>query len=597
MKKQLTLSLQRFFYTISTFILSLAVLSPLSFAQSDLSSNSQLGLDQEPSFLPVEEAYQVSASIDGDQIYFDWNIEDGYYLYQHQFKLKAVSEIASVDIPLTFGKAKKKYDEYFEEELDVFYKETRVTALHPDPTKTQVIELHLTAQGCAEAGLCYPPEQYYFAINGDSIESIKAPTITEASTDNKSLESETPVEPASFAVIIGYIFGAMLGGMILNLMPCVFPVLSLKALSFAQSKADEKPHIQGWMYTAGAVISFVVAAAVILIAKSAGNQLGWGFQLQSPSFVGFMVFLFFAMGLSLSGMFHIGTQWMGAGQNLTSGHDAKASFFTGVLAAVVASPCTAPLMAPAIGFALTQSGFVALLIFASLGFGMALPFLALSYSPKLASYLPNPGPWMDTLKQVLAFPMYITSIWLVWIVGRQTNETGLAVILLGCTSLAFAIWLWQKASTSGKPAWFSKIFAAASLAFMVYAGLNVDALSSEKKSHGDWEPYSAEKLSELRAEGTPVFIDLTADWCITCKANEKVALTENVKQYAKDNGIAMLVGDWTKKDPRITELLSEFNRSGVPLYLMYPADNSQPAKVLPQILKESTVLDAMKESL
>jgi len=574
--------------------------APIGFAQNDLSGGASLSLDDEPTFLPVEEAYQVSASTSGDNIFLDWNIQDGYYLYKHQFKLKAVSEIATVELPITFGKSKKKYDEYFEEELDVFYKQTRLTTQHPDPTKTQAIELHLIAQGCADAGLCYPPENYYFALKGDGIERIDAPTIVESASQDSSGENASEgeaAEPAGIGKILSSIIFAMLGGMILNLMPCVFPVLSLKALSFASSKDDEKPHVQGWMYTAGVVLSFMIAASVILIAKSAGNQLGWGFQLQSPGFVGFMVYLFFAMGLSLSGMFHIGTQWMGAGQNLTSGHGPSASFFTGVLAAVVASPCTAPLMAPAIGFALTQNGFVALTIFASLGFGMALPFLALSYSPKLASYMPNPGPWMDTLKQLLAFPLYVTCIWLIWVVGRQTNATGMAVILCGCVSLTFGIWLWERAKSSGKPSWFSKIVAVASIAFMAYAGWNVVELSEEKKAKGDWEIYSPELLSELRDKGYPVFIDLTADWCITCKANEKVALTDKVKKYAKDNGIAMLVGDWTKKDPVITELLTEFNRSGVPLYLMYPADKSKSAKVLPQILKESTVLDAMKESL
>ena len=565
---------------------------------------------QEETFLPVSEAYLVVANIEAGELVFDWAIADGYYLYQHQFSLKSTSGDA---IELTFQPAKKKYDEYFQKELDVYHNQTKVST--PLSNISSPSQLRLTAQGCAEAGLCYPPEHYYFSINGNQVtpstkEAYKGASQTAPPTSQTTLTQpqttldgtpsapQTNSQPASFISILAAIFGAMIGGMILNLMPCVFPVLSLKALSFASANTeDAKPHLQGWAYTAGVVVSFVVAAVIILIAKSAGSQLGWGFQLQQPSFVAAMAYLFFAMGLSLSGMFHIGTQWMGAGQNLTTGHGLTPSFFTGVLAAVVASPCTAPLMAPAIGFAFTQSSFIALLIFVSLGFGMALPFLALSYSPKLVAYLPRPGAWMDTLKQLLAFPLYMTSVWLLWVLGNQTSSDGMSATILGAVFLTLGIWVWQRSPRSKGGTWAVRIIAIICFAIMVV--LTPKSVSTEQtKAHSGWTNYTSDTLKELRFQGTPVFVDLTADWCLTCKVNERIALdTTNVQNFAQENNIVMLQGDWTRQDPEISKLLAKYGRNGVPLYLMYPADNTLDAKVLPQILSESIVLAAMKASL
>ena len=552
----------------------------------------------EETFLPVNEAYIVEANIEEDILAFDWVVADGYYLYQHQFALKSAS---GETIDLIFQEAEKKFDEYFQEELNVFHHQTRVSAkLNSIPSRA---ELRLTAQGCAEAGLCYPPENYYFTIQEGQIslsdkDRYKAASETSSSLSQDTANQETS-EAASLTRILLMILFAMAGGMILNLMPCVFPVLSLKALSFASSNQEgAKPHLQGWAYTAGVVISFVAAAVIILVAKSAGNQLGWGFQLQHPTFVAAMAYLFFAMGLSLSGMFHIGTQWMGAGQNLTNGHGLSASFFTGVLAAVVASPCTAPLMAPAIGFAFTQNGLIALLIFISLGFGMALPFLALSYSPKLASYMPRPGAWMDTLKQFLAFPLYITSVWLLWVLGRQTSTDGMSYTILGAVFLAFGIWMLQRSPSSKAGTWFMRLLAVGCFALVVILTPTVSNSDQASIEHDGWTNYTPATLAELREQGKPVFVDLTADWCLTCKVNERVALdTSSVKAFAIDNGIVMLRGDWTQKDPEISKLLEKYGRNGVPLYLMYPANSSADAQVLPQILSEKTVLTAMKEAL
>lgn len=562
---------------------------------------------QEETFLPVSEAYLVVASIKANELVFDWAIADGYYLYQHQFSLKPASQDT---LNLTFQPAKKKFDEYFQKELGVYYNQTTVST--PVDNVKSPSQLRLTAQGCADAGLCYPPEHYYFSIDGNQVtpstkeayQNIHPPSQTNTQTNTPPTLSETTntpqqnSQPTSLIHILSAILGAMIGGIILNLMPCVFPVLSLKALSFASANEDgAKPHLQGWAYTAGVVISFVVAAIIILIAKSAGSQLGWGFQLQQPSFVATMAYLFFAMGLSLSGMFHIGTQWMGAGQNLTNGHGLTPSFFTGVLAAVVASPCTAPLMATAIGFAFTQSSFITLLIFVSLGFGMALPFLALSYSPKLVSYLPRPGVWMDTLKQLLAFPLYMTSVWLLWVLGHQTSSDGMSATILGAVFLTLGIWVWQRSPRSKGGVWAIRVLTIACFIIVIILTPKSGSTKQTQAHHG-WTNYTTETLKELRAQGTPVFVDLTADWCLTCKVNERVALdTSKVQSFAQANNIVMLRGDWTRQNPEISKLLAKYGRNGVPLYLMYPAGNTLDAKVLPQILSEKMVLTAMKASL
>lgn len=558
--------------------------------------------EEEEEFLRVEQAYQVVPTVGADEISLIWTISPGYYLYQHQFKAEASNPSESETLAPSFSKGKKKYDEYFGKELEVYYNSTEVKTTAASITKPY--ELKITSQGCADAGLCYPPRRQYFRVNADgSVTELDSSELnnprtaalqSEPGSSSNTAANTTTSEDSPFLPLV--ILGAILGGLILNLMPCVFPVLSLKALSFASSHMDtQKQRLHGWAYTAGVVGSFVLAAMAILVAREAGESLGWGFQLQSPVFIAFMAYLFFAMGLSLSGVFHVGTQWMGVGQSLTSGQGLSSSFFTGVLAALVASPCTAPFMASALGFAVTQSMPVALAIFSALGFGMALPFLLLSYSPALARFLPAPGAWMDTLKQFLAFPLYMTSVWLLWVLGRQATNDGAMAVLFGIVLISLGVWMVQQGreKLAGK---ISKILGVASLIAAAYIAFGVDQF--KHKENDMWQVYSPAKLASLREQDTPVFIDLTAAWCITCKFNERVALnTERVAQLAQDSGIVMLQGDWTNEDPDISALLAEFGRSGVPLYLMYPADGLAAPVVLPQILTESIVVKAMQEAL
>lgn len=549
---------------------------------------------QEQEFLRVEQAYQVSPTIDGKTLNALWSAQPGYYLYQHQFKVEVRNHESQRAMSLVFEKGKKKFDEIFNKELVVYYGSTIVKTVLED-IKTPY-EIKLSSQACADAGLCYPPRHQYFtaSANGTLTESDRETFDGLSSAKNNSYSTRSNDESPFLPMVI---LGAILGGLILNLMPCVFPVLSLKALSFTSSHHDPRTQkMHGWAYTGGVVGSFVLAASIILVARGAGESLGWGFQLQQPGFVAFMAYLFFVMGLSLSGLFHIGTQWMGAGQSLTSGEGLKSSFFTGVLAALVASPCTAPFMATALGFALTQPAYISLFIFSALGFGMALPFLLLSYSPILAKYLPAPGAWMDTLKQVLAFPLYLTAAWLLWVLSHQTSSTGAIAVLVGAILISFGIWVIQQNANSSFGKVIIKGTATASLIGAAYIGWIADDF--RENDHGIWQTYSPTKLEELRAEATPVFVDLTADWCITCKFNERVALnTEAVAKFATKNDIAMLQGDWTNADPVISDLLEKFGRSGVPLYLMYPADPEKEPQILPQILTEGIVLESMQKAL
>ena len=360
-----------------------------------------------------------------------------------------------------------------------------------------------------------------------------------------------------------------------------------------QTQSSRRSH--GLAYTAGVVASFVGIAFVMLSLRAAGEAIGWGFQLQSPLFVTLLIYLFFIMGLAFSGYLEIGSGLMSIGQSSARDESLSSSFMTGVLATTVASPCTAPFMGPALGFAIAQPSYLALLVFAFLGLGMALPFVLLAWIPSLTAKLHRPGAWMDSFKQFLAFPLYITGIWLLWVVGRQTNVDIVAIIILGLVLIAMAIWLTKLRQASGqKITSFSFTNVLAALCLM--GALTIPAWSITKEAEpAQWEPYSQQRLDELRQAQKAVFVNLTADWCITCLANEKIAFTNAFYQSLNDNQVTYLKGDWTNNDPEITKLLNQFQRSGVPLYLMYPSGDSV-AEVLPQILLESTLLKAIERS-
>jgi len=399
---------------------------------------------------------------------------------------------------------------------------------------------------------------------------------------------------------------ALLGGIILNLMPCVFPVLSIKALSIAKNAGEtrSKQRMDGLVYTAGVIIAFVVLASVLIALRAGGEAIGWAFQFQQPWFLAFIIYLFFLMALSLSGVFEIGTSLMGAGSSLTQRNGYQGSFFTGVLATIVATPCTAPFMGPAIGFALTQSWIIAMLVFVALGLGMALPILLLSFAPALNRYMPKPGAWMVTFKQLLAFPLYASALFFLWVLGTQVGVMGMSLVLGVCVLMAFAAWMYQRRITMG-PVFrsFSAATVAAVLAIAVYL-TQTPFLQTQNRSSpaegvlvnsgaSEFEAFSSARVDELRAAGRPVFVNMTAAWCITCLANEQTTLsTDRVKQAMADNDITYMKGDWTNEDPEISAVLEQFNRPSVPLYILYPGDVNAEPVILPQILTPGLVSEA-----
>jgi thiol:disulfide interchange protein DsbD len=399
---------------------------------------------------------------------------------------------------------------------------------------------------------------------------------------------------------------AFAGGIVLNLMPCVFPVLSIKALGLLKHSdlSSVQKRAQGVAYVAGVLASFSLLAVALIVIKNLGAQVGWGFQFQSPYFVLGVAYLIFVVGLSLSGVFALGGPAnLGAGLAGRSGY--SGSFFTGVLATIVATPCTAPFMGAALGFALTQPSFVLWLVFVALGLGLALPYMLISAWPALHRVLPKPGVWMERLKQALAFPMYGAAVWLVWVLAQQAGVNSIPLALGGMIVLALIAWIFDSTrNTSGARRLAANgVLLAATLATIgvTFQAVSVLAAAPTQLAQGGagqhWEVYSPPRLVELREQGKPVFINLTASWCITCLVNEKVALSQPAfKDLLRAEGITYLKGDWTNQDARISALLKQYGRSGVPLYLFYPSGAGSEAVVLPQILTHDNVSSALRSN-
>jgi len=407
-----------------------------------------------------------------------------------------------------------------------------------------------------------------------------------------------PPQAAPFALVplliaLGLAF---LGGIVLNVMPCVLPVLVMKAMSFiSRGNADSAAlRRDGLAYTAGVMVTFGALVGLLLALRAAGDAVGWGFQLQSPIFVAALAYIMLALGLNLSGVFNIGGT-VGIGQELAMKGGATGSFFTGLLAVVVATPCTAPFMGTAIGFAMTQSPLEAILIFEALALGLAAPYLVLSFAPGMARKLPRPGPWMDRVKQVLAFPLYAAAAWLVWVLAQQLDATALAAALTGLVLIGVVGWAWGIAQKSGGRG-RGVALAAAGLAFAATVALTLGLRPLDpaaQAASSPSEPYSEARLAELRAEGRPVFINFTAAWCITCKVNERIALSKaDVEDAFKRGNVAYLRGDWTNRNAEITSALQAVGRDGVPLYLYYAPKAAEPV-ILPQVLTPATVIAAV----
>ena len=564
--------------------LLLSLWLPLSaLAQNALSAYTQ----QQTQFLPVDEAYQLTLVADGDQrLMLQWVIAPEYYLYRHAFKAQVSDSEGSITANLVVPDGLSKTDEFFGD-VEVYY--DALEAMVTLERTTELSQIKVTYQGCADAGLCYPPETKSFLWHMASGE-IQAGSLAPTSS---ALDSGDDTSSSAGIGLLAAIAFAFLGGIILNIMPCVFPILSLKALSFTHGSADQHRRAS-LVYAAGVIVSFMALASVLVAIQQTGQLIGWGFQLQNTGFVIGLAYLFTVMGLSLNGLIHFGTSMMNVGQSLTEQDGDAGNFFTGVLAVVVASPCTAPFMGTALGYALTQPIMVTLIVFAALGAGMALPMVILSHSSAAVRALPKPGPWMDTAKNVLAFPLYLTSVWLLWVAGNQAGVNTMALALSGLVLLALAAYLYGDTSLRKG---FSIILVAGAV-FLAIPSDNKPGSNDSSRTLSDGQiAWSASVLDDYIKRGDPIFVDVTADWCITCLANEAAVLfTPEMEQAFVDADIPYMIADWTDYDADIGRFVQSHGRSGIPLYVMYPRGIGSTPVILPQLLTRNIVLSAIENA-
>ncbi|MDO9195998.1 protein-disulfide reductase DsbD [Rhodoferax sp.] len=419
-----------------------------------------------------------------------------------------------------------------------------------------------------------------------------SPALAAALKANAS-QAPDPANPAVPLALWAALAGALLGGLILNLMPCVFPILAIKVMSFTRHANDRRGHrVSGLAYTAGVVLSFVALGALMLALRSAGEQLGWGFQLQSPAVVAALAVLFTVMGLNLAGLFEFGQFLPSRVLLLESKNPAANAFLSGVLAVAVASPCTAPFMGASLGLALGLPALQALLIFAAIGVGMALPYLAASLIPAVARWLPRPGAWMDTFRRAMAFPMFATVVWLVWVLGQQSGIDGAGALLALLVALSLVVWSLTLKGRARLPiaAFSIAIFAllAGAIGQNVIKPLETTAAAASGER---WQAWAPGRVEQALATGTPVFVDFTAAWCVTCQYNKKTLADAGVLADMDAKKVTLLRADWTRRDPAITAALSQLGRNGVPVYVIYQAGR------VPVVLSEILSVDELRSAL
>ena len=593
--------------------------------------------------LPSERAFGFEAIVgDGNSVLLRFSPAPGYYLYRDRTSLKLEGAPGiRADTP-RWPAAKSHRDEHFGD-VSVYFDQTEVTLpLRRSVADAAEATLVITFQGCQTDGICYPPmtRRVKLAlpagkVNASADETVRrseviAPLVSrdkrpqareangvatqpmlirpnepvadaaqadapDASADNAQRTPPPGSSGAAPTSLIAALLLALAGGLILNLMPCVLPILSLKVLGVAQSgESRQRARSHALWYTAGVLVAFAAIGALVLALRAAGQAAGWGFQLQHPWFIAALVYLMFTVGLSLSGVFTLGGSLGGVGQSLASRSGPVGDFFTGVLACVVASPCVAPFMGAPLAYAFTASALPAMLVFLVLGLGLALPFLLIGFVPSLAKRLPRPGAWMETLKQVLAFPMYGTALWLLWVLGKQRGVDAMALVLAGLVVLGLALWWFERSRWRSQ-----RVGAVLALVLLlgalvpVWAVTRIDAPGKATAPTADnVVAYSPQMLDRLRQDNRVVFVNMTADWCVTCKANERAVLgTHAFEETLRRTNAVYMRGDYTNVDEQITAFLDEHKAVGVPLYVVYGP--GAPPTVLPTVLTQALVEEAL----
>ncbi|KRE83634.1 protein-disulfide reductase [Rhodanobacter sp. Soil772] len=560
----------------------------LGAALSQLGSNTGTGTTGAP--LPAEQAFRFEALAQGpQQLLLRWTMPKGYYLYRDQTTLK-LQDAAGLALKPAWPAGTAHHDEHYGDVTVYFDQVELPVTLEGDLAGRQQLTLQASFQGCQDGGLCYPLMTRTVNIDLDSgavASGAVAPELPPADLAGGPLQVS----------LIAALLLALGGGLVLNLMPCVLPVLSIKAVSVLESGGDRATaRRHALFYTAGVLCSFAALGVGILALRTAGHALGWGSQLQQPLLVGALACVMLAVGLSMSGVVQFGASLGNTGAGLAARSGPAGDFFTGVLAVVVASPCTAPFMGSALAYAFAAPMLSALLVFLALGVGLALPFLLIGFVPALARLLPKPGRWMETLKQVLAFPMYLTAAWLVWVLANQRGADAVGLVLVAMVLLAMTLWWFERSRSRGAPSKVAVAVLALATLVPMYLLAHVPPPSSTAAAEEGVVAYSPEKLAELRAAGTPVFVDMTADWCVTCKANEHAVLdTQAFRDLLQRTGAVYMKGDWTDVNPTISAFLKQYNSPGVPLYVVFPK-NGGPGRQLSTVLTSSMVEQALTEA-
>jgi len=544
--------------------------------------------------LPAEQAFHLEAlAKDHQHLLLRWTMAKGYYLYRDQTALK-LKDANGLSLAKPEWPAGVEHEDAHFGKTTVFFDQIDVpVTIEGDTAALKTVNLEASFQGCQDGGICYPLMTRALTID------LSAATPTSGSAAMPAPEMP-PAGLATGALQVSLLTALLLalgGGLVLNLMPCVLPVLSIKAVGLLESgESHAKARSHALFYTAGVLSTFALIGIAIVALRSAGHALGWGAQLQQPVVVGVLACVMVAVGLSMSGVVQFGTSLGNVGSGLASRSGHAGDFFTGVLAVAVASPCTAPFMGSALAYAFAAPMINALLVFLTLGIGLALPFLAIGFVPALARMLPRPGAWMETLKQVLAFPMYLTAVWLIWVLAHQRGADAVGLVLVAVVLLSATLWWFERSRSRGAISRVAVVLLALLTVLPLFYLSKVQAPTQAVVATDGVVAYTPEKLAELRKAGTPVFVDMTADWCVTCKANEHAVLdTDAFRDLLKKTGAVYMKGDWTDVNPTIAAFLQQYHSPGVPLYVVFPKDGGE-GQMLPTVLTSSLVEEALTKA-